>query len=153
MKTYFCASVISGRKCEHFFMTEVAVLNRSRSATASDGLSAGSGRVTGNPTLSPAIESPRESWVRRTAQAVAGLVRNEPLLPFADRVHRMGQGTIERRHLPKGGRIFWRAGRVWLTADGGGEDVVLSGGEFRWFRPGTGLLVEALAASEVTLES
>ncbi|HET7237526.1 MAG TPA: DUF2917 domain-containing protein [Terrimicrobiaceae bacterium] len=134
-------------------MTEVAVLNRSRSATTSGGLSAGSGRVTGNPTLSPAMESPRESWVRRAAQAVAGLIRNEALIPSADRVHRMGKGTIERRHLPKGGQIFCRTGRVWVTADGGGEDVVLSGGEFRWFRPGTWLLVEALAASEVTLES
>jgi hypothetical protein len=136
-----------------FSMTEVAALNRSRSATTSGGLSAGSGRVTGNPTLSPAMGSPRESWVRRAAQAVAGLIRNETLIPSADRVHRMGKGTVERRHLPKGGRIFCRTGRVWVTADGGGEDVVLSGGEFRWFRPGTWLLVEALAASEVTLES
>ena len=134
-------------------MTEV-VLNRSRSApTTSGGLSAGSGRVTGNPTLSPAMESPRESWVRRTAHVLASLVRNQALLPSAERARQMGKGTIERRHLPKGGRIFCRTGCVWVTADGGGEDVVLSAGEFRWFRPGSWLLVEALAGSEVTLES
>jgi hypothetical protein len=42
--------------------------------------------------------------------------------------------TIQR------GRIFadWTS---LITIDGGGEDVVLSSGEFRWFRPGTWLVM------------
>ena len=52
-----------------------------------------------------------------------------------------------------GGRISCRTGKVWITLDEGGEDIVLTAGESKSFDPGACVLVEALAESRVLLEA
>jgi hypothetical protein len=103
---------------------------------------------------SPADTARRESWLQRIVQKAASLIRKGPqAATFGSGIRRILKGEIERRHLPTGGRIHCQTGKVWITADGGGEDVVLSSGEFRCFRPGTWLLIEAIARSEIIVEA
>ena len=52
-----------------------------------------------------------------------------------------------------GGRISCRTGKVWITLDEGGEDIVLTACESKSFDPGARVLVEALAESRVVLEA
>ena len=56
-------------------------------------------------------------------------------------------------HLVNGGRITCRSGKVWITLDQGGEDIVLTACESKSFAPGARLLVEALVASGISLEA
>jgi Protein of unknown function (DUF2917) len=110
------------------------------------------GRFTDREPL-PANTARPESWLQRTVQKVASLIRKNPQATFGSGIRRISKGEIERRHLPTGGRIYCQTGKVWITADGGGEDVVLSSGEFRSFRPGVWLLIEAIARSEIIVEA
>jgi Protein of unknown function (DUF2917) len=133
-------------------MTE-AVLQDDRNPVAARALPAGGAEFTGDRKLSQVAVVPRESWLGRVVRAAATLGRKDAQAIFASGTHQISGGGIERRHLPKGGRIRCKRGRVWITADGGGEDVVLSGGEYRWFRPGVWLLIEAIANSEIIVEA
>jgi hypothetical protein len=133
-------------------MTE-AVLNDGRQTLASgakgrSGVSAAIAQLTRTPKLSPTVV-PGEGFMRRAIR----LARRKTETTFVGGLHQLRKGMVERAHLPKGGRITCGAGSVWITADGGGEDVVLSSGEFRWFRPGARLLIEAIASSEVLVEA
>jgi hypothetical protein len=138
-------------------MTE-AVLNHGRETVTSNGggsggISAGGARFTGNPKLSRVVVAPREGWMRRTVRAAASLARKSTQTSIARGTHQLCKGRVERAHLPRGGRICCQTGKVWITADGGGEDVILSRGEFRWFRAGVWLLIEAIAKSEIIVEA
>ena len=133
-------------------MTE-AVLNDGRQKLASgakgrSGVSAAIAQLTRTPKLTPTVV-PGEGFMRRAIR----LARRKTETTFVGGLHQLRKGMVERAHLPKGGRITCGAGSVWITADGGGEDVVLSSGEFRWFRPGAWLLIEAIASSEVLVEA
>jgi hypothetical protein len=67
--------------------------------------------------------------------------------------HQLSKGWAKRMYLAGGARISCRAGKVWITLDEGGEDIVLAACESRNFGPGTRLLVEALAPSRIALEA
>jgi quercetin dioxygenase-like cupin family protein len=121
-------------------------------AQGSSGVSAGIAQLTGTPKLSPAAE-PGEGFMRRAIRLAGSVGRRKTQTTFVGGLHQLRKGMVERAHFPKGGRIICCSGTVWITADGGGEDVVLSSGEFRWFRAGAWLLIEAIARSEVLVEA
>ena len=73
------------------------------------------------------------------------------LEPLAD--DKLSKGWAKRMYLENGARISCRRGKVWITLDEGGEDIVLTSSESRNFGPGTRLLVEALMASRISLEA
>jgi len=129
-----------------------AVLNHERAVPSggkNSAISADGSRFQGNRKLAAA---PREGWIRRAVLAAAGLAHKSTRATFVRGSHELCRGLVERVNLPNGGRICCQTGRIWVTADGGGEDVVLSDGEFRWFRPGARLLIEAIAKSEIIVE-
>jgi Protein of unknown function (DUF2917) len=66
---------------------------------------------------------------------------------------KMSKGALQRMNLAGGGRISCHAGNVWITLDGGGEDIVLAAGQSRNFGPCTRALVEALSPSWVLVEA
>ena len=132
-----------------------AVLNHERAVSSggkNSAISADGSRFQGNRKLSQPAAAPREGWIRRAVLAAAGLAHKSARTTFVRGSHELCRGLVERVHLPNGGRICCQTGRIWITADGGGEDVVLSDGEFRWFRPGAWLLIEAIAKSEIIVE-
>jgi hypothetical protein len=137
-------------------MTE-AVFNDGRQTLASgakgrSGVSAAIAQLTRTPKLSPTVV-PGEGLMRRAIRLARSVARRNTETTFVGGLHQLRKGMVERAHLPKGGRITCGAGSVWITADGGGEDVVLSSGEFRCFRSGAWLLIEAIASSEVLVEA
>ena len=121
-------------------------------ARGGSGISAGIAQLTGTPKLSPTVVL-GEGLIRRAMRLAQSVARRKTESTFVDGLHQLRKGMVERTHFPKGGRITCSAGSLWITADGGGEDVVLSSGEFRWFRPGTWLLIEAIARSEFLIEA
>lgn len=134
-----------------------AVLNDGRQTLASDakgsrGVSTTLAQLTGTPKLPP-TGAPGEGLMRRAIRLARSAARRNTETTYVGGLHQLRKGMVERAHLPKGGRITCCAGSVWITADGGGEDVVLSSKEFRWFRPGAWLLIEAIASSEVLVEA
>jgi hypothetical protein len=94
-------------------------------------------------------------WISKMARAFASMTKAEarPLLSADHGIHQLSKGWAKRMHLAVGGRISCRTGRVWITLDEGGEDIVLTAGESKSFDPGACVLVEALAASRVSLEA
>lgn len=132
-----------------------AVLNDRRSPTFGREGTGDSfaGRSSGNLKASQTVATPHE-WLRRIARAVVGLTRKETdaRRDVAYGAHSLGKGWVKRTHFPNGGRIACQEGRVWITADGDGEDIVLSGGGCRWFRPGAWVVIEAMAKSEIIVE-
>jgi hypothetical protein len=135
-------------------MTE-AVLHRRRDALnpASGSFSAGQAGFNCDLKLPAEPLIPRESWIRRAALAATSLASKKRQAVLASGAYHLLKGSVERLHLSKGGRIFCQTGRVWITIDGGSEDVILSSGEFRWFRPGTWLVMEAIAKADILLEA
>ena len=91
--------------------------------------------------------------IGRAIRVAASLGRRNTQTTFVGGRHQLPEGMVERAHLPRGGTISCQTGKVWITADGGGEDVVLSGGEFRCFRAGAWLLIEALTKAEIVVEA
>ncbi len=116
------------------------------------GVSAGIAQLTGTSKLSSTVML-GEGLLRRAIWLAQSVARRNTESTFVGGLHQLRKGMVERAHLPKGGRIICSAGSLWITADGGGEDVVLSAGEFRWFRPGAWLLIEAIARSEFFTEA
>ncbi len=96
-----------------------------------------------------------ERWMRKIARVFVSAKNGEvPLRPTAiPRFHQLSKGWTKRIYLARGGRISCRTGKVWITLDRGGEDIVLTACESKDFRPGTRMLVEALAESRVLLEA
>jgi hypothetical protein len=91
-------------------------------------------------------------WISKIARAFLGRREHRNgLEPLAD--HQLSKGSAKCMHLESGARISCRRGKVWITLDEGGEDIVLAASESRNFGPGTCLLVEALAASRISLEA
>jgi Protein of unknown function (DUF2917) len=102
--------------------------------------------------LAALMQRPVGGWISKIAGAF--LRRREHrnrLEPLAD--HQLSKGSAKRMHLEKGARISCRRGKVWITLDEGGEDIVLAASESRNFGRGTRLLVEALAGSQISLEA
>jgi Protein of unknown function (DUF2917) len=135
-----------------------AVLNQGRDTTARDAranseISAGITQFTGADKLSTGAPVAGEGLLGRAMRVAASLGRRNTQTIFVGGSHQLREGVVERAHLPKGGRIYCQTGKVWITADGGGEDVVLSREEFWWFRPGAWLLIEALTKAEIIVEA
>jgi hypothetical protein len=137
-------------------MTE-ALLKDNRPTTApgakgSSGFPAGIAQVSDISKLSPSVLA-GEGFMRRAIRLARSVARRNTETTLVGGLHQLRKGMVERAHFPKGGRITCCAGSVWITADGGGEDVVLSSGQFRWFRPGAWLLIEAIARAEFLVEA
>jgi Protein of unknown function (DUF2917) len=135
-----------------------AVLNQGRDTTARDGranseASAGIAEFIRADKLSAGAPMAGEGLIGRAMRVAASLGRRNTQTTFVGGSHQLREGVVERAHLPMGGRIYCQTGKVWITADGGGEDVVLSRGEFRWFRAGAWLLIEALTKAEIIVEA
>jgi len=94
-------------------------------------------------------------WMRRIARAFVSKTNAKARLrPSADDgIHELSKGWTRRTYFADGGRISCRAGKVWITLDQGGEDIVLTARESKSFDPGARVLVEALAESRVVLEA
>ena len=99
------------------------------------------------------MKPPLEGWRWIVKIAGASLRMREdrnPLDPLTD--HKLPTGRAKRMYLKNGARILCRRGKVWITLDEGGEDIVLGPSEGRNFGPGTRLLVEALMASRISVK-
>jgi hypothetical protein len=94
-------------------------------------------------------------WMRKIARAFMSMENEEvPLRSAIDRrMHELSKGWTKRMHFARGGRISCCTGKVWITFDRGGEDIVLTARECKDFDPGARVLVEALAKSQVLLEA
>jgi Protein of unknown function (DUF2917) len=94
-------------------------------------------------------------WMRRIARAfVSKTNAKAQLRPSADDgIHELSKGWTKRTYFADGGTVSCRAGKVWITLDEGGEDIVLTACESKSFDPGARVLVEALAESRVVLEA
>ena len=137
-------------------MTE-ALLNDGRQtavpgAKASSRVSAALAQLTGTANL-PRTVAPDAGWLRRAIRRARSVARRDTETTYVGGLHQLRKGMVERAHLPRGGRVTCCAGSVWITADGGGEDVVLASDEFRCFRPGAWLLIEAIVSSQVLIEA
>ena len=106
------------------------------------------------PSRTGATQRQGGGWMRRIARALASITNAKARpCPTADHgIHQLLKGRTKRVHLTNGGRLSCRTGRVWITLDEGGEDIVLTARESKSFDPGAYLLVEALAASSVSLQ-
>ena len=90
-------------------------------------------------------------WIVKIARASLRMREDRnPLDPQTD--HKLPTGRAKRMYLKNGARILCRRGKVWITLDEGGEDIVLGPSEGRNFGPGTRLLVEALMASRISVK-
>jgi Protein of unknown function (DUF2917) len=97
-------------------------------------------------------QRPVGEWRSKVARAFLRMRENRSQLEVrAD--HKLSKGSAKRMYLENGARISCRRGKVWITLDEGGEDIVLAASESRNFRPGTRLLIEALAASRISFEA
>jgi Protein of unknown function (DUF2917) len=93
-------------------------------------------------------------WMRRIARAFVSKTNAKELRPSADDgIHELSKGWTKRTYFADGGTVSCRAGKVWITLDEGGEDIVLTACESKSFDPGARVLVEALAESRVLLEA
>jgi len=142
-------------------MQETVLYQERNSVTSGDACNGdilvGGTRFTGDRKLSQAATTPHEGrgWMRKIARAVVSLTRLESRARrnSAHGTHQLSKGRVKRMHLADGGRISCHTGSVWITADGGGEDIVLSCGDCRSFRPGARVLIEAIAKSQIIVES
>ncbi len=109
----------------------------------------------GGPRLAAGVQRQARSWMQKIADGFVSTKNEEiPLRPTADHgIHQLSKGWIKRMYLARGGRISCRKGKVWITLDRGGEDIVLTACESKDFDSGAYVLLEALAESRVLLEA
>jgi hypothetical protein len=102
-----------------------------------------------------AVQRQGGGWMRRIARAFVSLRKVDARpRPAADHgIHQLSKGWTRRMYFADGGRISCRTGKVWITLDEGGEDIVLNACEGKSFDPGARVLVEALTESRVLLEA
>jgi hypothetical protein len=82
---------------------------------------------------------------RRIAARRAGRVQRIAPAPLA--AHTLDKGaTLVIAH-PAGGTISCRSGRLWITHDGDGKDIVLEAGQSHIAERSSRMLVHALLAS------
>jgi Protein of unknown function (DUF2917) len=103
---------------------------------------------------------PKAALMQRLVGGWIGKIARASLRLRGDRIqlevladHRLSKGCAKRMYLENGARVLCSRGKVWITLDEGGEDIVLAPSESRNFGPGTRLLVEALMASRISLEA
>jgi hypothetical protein len=97
---------------------------------------------------------PAETWIPGLARVIGRTPEMGVQSPEArNQGQKMSKGALQRMNLAGGGRISCHAGNVWITLDGGGEDIVLAAGQSRNFGPCTRALVEALSPSWVLVEA
>ena len=94
-------------------------------------------------------------WMQRIARAFVSKTNAKARpRPTADHgIHQLSKGWMKRMYFADGRKISCRTGKVWITLDEGGEDIVLTACESKSFAPGARVLVEALAESRVLLEA
>ena len=106
--------------------------------------------------LRPAgAQCPAGGWIGKIARVFTSMKNDDfPLRTTADDcIHHLSKGWIKRMYLARGGRISCRTGKVWITLDRGGEDIVLTACESKDFHARACVLVEALAESRLVLEA
>jgi Protein of unknown function (DUF2917) len=96
-----------------------------------------------------AVVQRQGGWMRRIARAFVSKTNAKA----GHGIHQLSKGWTKRIYFADGGRISCRTGKVWITLDEGGEDIVLTACASKSFDPGAGVLVEALAESRVLLEA
>jgi hypothetical protein len=97
---------------------------------------------------------PAGTWMPELARVIGGTAKmGVQSSESRNQGQKMSKGALQRMNLAGGGRISCHAGNVWITLDGGGEDIVLAAGQSRNFGPGTRALVEALSPSWVLVEA
>jgi DUF2917 family protein len=97
---------------------------------------------------------PAGTWMPRLARVIGGTPEMGVQSSEArNQGQKMSKGALQRMNLAGGGRISCHLGNVWITLDGGGEDIVLAAGQSRNFGPGTRALVEALSPSRVLVDA
>jgi Protein of unknown function (DUF2917) len=98
------------------------------------------------------VERPTEGWIRKITRAFLRMTDHRNRLePLAD--SQLSKGWAKQMYLVDGGRISCRRGKLWITLDEGGEDIVLAACQSKSFGPGARVLVEALATSRISLEA
>ena len=100
------------------------------------------------------VPRPNRAWMQQIACIFArGRKGGARPSPVTQGVAQLSKGWAKSMYLADGARVACRSGKVWITLDEGGEDIVLTAGESKSFASGTRVLVEALAASRISLES
>ena len=102
-----------------------------------------------------ALQREGGGWLRRIARAIGRAVRAQAQLRLTPCLgpYQLAKGSLQRVYLAAGGRISCRTGRIWITLDQGGRDIVLTDCESESFGLGASVLVEALTESRISLES
>ncbi len=100
-----------------------------------------------------AIPRRTRAWMHQIAGMFARAKSDEARPLATQGVSQLSKGWAKRMHLVNGGRITCRSGKVWITLDQGGEDIVLTACESKSFAPDARVLVEALVASRISLEA
>ena len=162
-KHHFVHLFLFWRPCEAPFMQQTVLLRDRRSVSSPDNCGGNSlvaefdetklARVRSSPW--PGAAPAAGGWMAKIARALASRKNEDfPLRTTADHcTHHLSKGWTKRIYLARGGRISCRTGKVWITLDRGGEDIVLTACESKDFRPRTRVLLEALAESRVALEA
>lgn len=97
-------------------------------------------RASRSPDQPAFLQRLRSFWVSLGASATVSESRS------------LSSGQVERITVDGPLVISCPAGRVWITRDGGGPDIVLDAGESHRFPRKGSFVVEALLASAITLE-
>jgi hypothetical protein len=90
-------------------------------------------------------------WMREIARAIARL--KETARPTTHQLGRdqLSKGSVRRMYLARGGKVCCRTGKVWMTVDHDGQDIVLTACQSHSFPAGVCVLVEALTDSRIWL--
>ena len=109
-----------------------------------------SGRVESRTAAAP---RPGRIWMQQIAGMFARGRKGgaRPRTLATQGIDQLSMGWAKSMYLADGARVTCRSGKIWITLDGGGEDIVLTAGESKSFAPGARVLVEALAPSRISL--
>jgi hypothetical protein len=161
LKTLIGASVILFLQCQGPSMQQMVLLHTRRSLSIFSncgGLVARFDKTqfAAEPGLLPKGSLQREGggWLRRIARAIRRAVRAQTQLRLTPRLgpYQLSKGSLQRVYLAEGGRISCRTGRIWITLNQGGRDIVLTDCESESFGLRASVLVEALTESRISLE-
>lgn len=110
-----------------------------------------------DPGLAAQVALERESrgWLRKIVGTIGRVLRAQTQWRLTSCLgpRQLSKGSLQRVYLADGGRISCRTGKIWITLNHGGRDIVLTDCEGENFCLGESVLVEALAESRISLES